>query len=67
MPLALDRRRLLQLQAYAGNRATIAALRRGPVVQRVLDSGQAATIAARLHDAMSRALARRGQGQVRPS
>jgi hypothetical protein len=52
VPLALDRRRLLQLQAQAGNRATVAALRRGPVVQRAVDSGQAATIAARLHDAM---------------
>jgi hypothetical protein len=40
------------LQAQAGNRATVQRIRDGAVVQRELTIGQAATIAARLHDAM---------------
>jgi hypothetical protein len=40
------------LQRTAGNRATIQRIRDGAVVQRTLDPGQAAVIAARLHDAM---------------
>jgi hypothetical protein len=42
-----------QLQATAGNRAAVQAVRSRAVVQRTLDSGQAASIAARLHDAMA--------------
>jgi hypothetical protein len=42
-----------QLQAAAGNRATVQALRRRPVVQRVLDAAGADLIARRLNDAMA--------------
>ncbi|MEI7744325.1 MAG: annexin [Chloroflexota bacterium] len=41
------------LQAAAGNRATVQALHAGAAVQRSLGAGQAAAIAARLHDAMA--------------
>ena len=40
------------LQAMAGNRATVQALRPGRPVQRVIDAGQAAALAARLNEAM---------------
>lgn len=41
------------LQRSAGNRATVQRIRAGAAVQRELAPGQAATIASRLHDAMS--------------
>ncbi|MHB8893306.1 MAG: annexin, partial [Candidatus Limnocylindrales bacterium] len=41
-----------QLQAMAGNRAAVQALRSGRVVQRAISTGQAAGLAERLHDAM---------------
>lgn len=41
-----------QLQAAAGNRAAVQALRPGIAVQRAVSLGQAAALAARLHEAM---------------
>jgi hypothetical protein len=51
----LSREGLVDLQARAGNQATVQALRSGPapVVQRVISLEQASSICKRLHDAMA--------------
>jgi len=51
-PAVLTPRIVAQLQALAGNRATAQAVRRRPVIQRAISSGQAAALAERIYDAM---------------
>ncbi|HYO43980.1 MAG TPA: annexin [Candidatus Limnocylindrales bacterium] len=51
-PVAFDSLSVADLQGRAGNRATVQAIRSGAAVQRAIDAGQAAGLAARVHDAM---------------
>jgi len=52
-PSTLSRDDVAELQAQAGNRATVQALRSGAVVQRALSVEQAETVARRIEDAIS--------------